>query len=88
MFCHFSPYVRRHRLIDVQQNFRPRIVAKFYIIYIQLNLYNLYSICKPAKLMYLPGGGALECNLTGRCPFCKNVHNPYGKKIAFQYPVS
>ena len=31
------------------------------------------------------GGGALECNLTLRCPFFKN---PLGKKFAFRYPVS
>ena len=35
-----------------------------------------------------PGGGALECNLTGRCSFFKDLHNPFGKKIAFWYPVS
>ena len=28
-----------------------------------------------------PGEGALEYNLTGRCPFT-------GKRIAFRYPVS
>ena len=27
--------------------------------------------------------GVLECNLTGRCPFLKSLHNPFGKKIAF-----
>ena len=32
--------------------------------------------------------GALECNLTGRCSFFKNLHNPLRKKFAFQYPVS
>ena len=32
--------------------------------------------------------GALECNLTGRCPFFKNLYNPFRKKIAFRYPVS
>ena len=40
---------------------------------------------------YSPGGG-LECNLTagltGRCPFFKNLDNPFGKKIAFRYSVS
>ena len=34
------------------------------------------------------GGGALECNLTGRCSFFKNPHNPFRKKFAFRYPVS
>ena len=34
------------------------------------------------------GGGALECDLTGRCPFFKNLHNMFRKKIAFRYPVS
>ena len=29
------------------------------------------------------GGGALECNLTGRCPFFKSLHNRLGKKFAF-----
>ena len=42
--------------------------------------------------LYLGGGGggskALECNLTGRCPLFKNLHNPFRKKFAFQYPVS
>ena len=38
---------------------------------------------------YFPGGGgALECNLTGSCPFFKNLHNPIGKKFAFRYPAS
>ena len=26
-------------------------------------------------------GGAPECNLTVRCPFLKNLHNPFRKKI-------
>ena len=30
-----------------------------------------------------PGGGTLECNLTGRCPFFKDLHNPFRKKFAF-----
>ena len=34
------------------------------------------------------GGGALECNLTGRCPFFKNLDNLFMKKFAFRYPVS
>ena len=33
-------------------------------------------------------GGALECSMTGRRPFCKNLDNLFGKKFAFQYPVS
>ena len=32
-------------------------------------------------------GGALECNLTGRCPFFKNLHNLFWEKIACRYPV-
>ena len=35
----------------------------------------------------LAGGGALECNLTGRCPFFKNLYNPLRKKLAFRHPV-
>ena len=31
-------------------------------------------------------GGALECNLTGRCPFFKNLHNPFRKKIEISIP--
>ena len=30
------------------------------------------------------GRGALECNLTGRCPFFKTLHNLF----AFRYPVA
>ena len=30
-----------------------------------------------------PGGGALECNLTGRCPFFKSLYNPFRKKLHF-----
>ena len=32
--------------------------------------------------------GALECNLIGRCPFFKNLYNPFKKRFAFGYPVS
>ena len=31
--------------------------------------------------------GALEYNMTGKCPYFNNLHNLFGKKIAFQYPV-
>ena len=41
-----------------------------------------------AAILVHGGGGALECNLTGRCPFFKNPHNPFWKKFAFRYPVS
>ena len=34
------------------------------------------------------GGGALECNMTGRCPFSKDLNNLFRKKIEFHYPVS
>ena len=34
------------------------------------------------------GGGGLECNMTGRYPFFMTRHNLFGKKVAFQYPVS
>ena len=33
-----------------------------------------------AAILVPVGGGALECNLTGRCPFFKNPHNPFRKK--------
>ena len=39
-------------------------------------------------VVYIPGEGALECNLTGKCPFFKNLHNTFMKKLAFRYPVS
>ena len=39
-------------------------------------------------LQLRPQGGTLERNLMGRCPFFKNLHNPFRKKIAFRYPVS
>ena len=32
--------------------------------------------------------GAFECNLTKSLPFLKNLHNPFGKKFSFRYPVS
>ena len=34
------------------------------------------------------GGGerALECNLMGKCPFFKNPHNPFRKKICIPIP--
>ena len=32
------------------------------------------------------GGGHLECNLTGRCPFFKRLHNPLRKKICILIP--
>ena len=38
-----------------------------------------YILCV-TKQPIPPGGGALECNLTGRCPFFKNFHNPFRKK--------
>ena len=39
--------------------------------------------------MVVPGGeGARECNMTGRCPFFKNLDNLFLKKFAFQYTVS
>ena len=37
------------------------------------------------------GGGeerGLECNLTERCPFFKNLHNPFRKKLHFDNLVS
>ena len=33
-----------------------------------------------------PGGGALECHLTGRCPFFKSLHNPFRKEISILIP--
>ena len=32
-------------------------------------------------------GRALECNLTGRVSFFKNLYNSFRKKIACRYPV-
>ena len=34
------------------------------------------------------GGGALECNITGMCPFFKNLCSLFRKKMTFQYSVS
>ena len=34
----------------------------------------------------LGGGGALECNLTGRCPFFKSLHHPFRKNIFILIP--
>ena len=34
------------------------------------------------------GPGALECNLTGRCPTFKNLHNPFRGKICISIPFS
>ena len=34
------------------------------------------------------GGGALECNLAGRCPFLRISTTCLGKAFAFRYPVS
>ena len=36
--------------------------------------------------LHEPPGGALECNLIGRCPFFKSLHNPLRKKIWFLIP--
>ena len=36
----------------------------------------IYSFVAPGRA---GGGGALECNLTGRCPFLKSLHNPFKK---------
>ena len=51
-----------------------------------------YVLCDTAlnENCHVPGGeeGALECNLTERCPFFKNLPNPFRKKIEFRYPVS
>ena len=33
-----------------------------------------------------PGEGILECNLTARCPFFRNLHNPFRKKICISIP--
>ena len=44
---------------------------------------NLKSRCSCAVS---PGGGALECNMTGRCPFFKNLHNPFRRKICISIP--
>ena len=43
---------------------------------------NLIAVSKLFKIHCIhrinPGGGGLECNLTGRC-----LHNPFRKKFAF-----
>ena len=41
-----------------------------------------------AAILVHGGGGALECNLMGRCPFFKNPTTRLREKIAFRYPVS
>ena len=45
----------------------------------------LPQFIKPIVLRLGPGG-ALECNLTGRCPFFKSLHNPFRKKICILIP--
>ena len=52
----------------------------------------VYS-CRPSQklfrkiwIMLLAPGGALECNLTGRCPFLKNLHNPFRKTNCISIP--
>ena len=47
----------------------------------------LWSLLDSENQVLSPGG-ALERNLTGRCPFFKNLHRPFRKKFAFWYPVS
>ena len=34
----------------------------------------------------LESGGALECNMTGRCPFLISFTTCLGEKFTFQYP--
>ena len=47
----------------------------------------------PQRLNFKPGvgGGALECYMTGRCLFLKNLHNLFTKNLhfitLFLYPV-
>ena len=41
---------------------------------------------KCARYYLAGGGGAFECNFTGRCPFFKNLHNPFRKKICSSIP--
>ena len=50
---------------------------------------HLAQMIKQAKLKQrsiVARGGALECNLTGRCPFFKSLHNPFRKKISILIP--
>ena len=54
-----------------------------YICFVADCFISIMSISIP-----FPGGGALECNLTVRCLFFENLHNLFGKNIAFRYPVS
>ena len=46
------------------------------------------SNCRKKARPRVSGGGALECNLARRCPFFKNLHNPFRKKFAFRHPAS
>ena len=48
---------------------------------------NPFRRTKKTKNFEAPGR-ALECNMTRSCPFFKNLHNPFGKKFVFRYPVS
>ena len=48
-----------------------------------------YSVkaCNHKRFTRRGGGGeALECNLTGKCPFFKNLHNLFRKKICISIP--
>ena len=49
---------------------------KMFIMYSKLWAYPTFSYSR----------GALECNLTGRCPFFKNLHNRFRKKICISIP--
>ena len=40
----------------------------------------------PLCVISYPGGEALKCNLTGRCPFFKSLHKPFRKKICILIP--
>ena len=57
-------------------------VFKFLKNYCQGSVLNI--ICKMLSLEFQVG--ALECNLTGRCPFFKDLHNPFRKKICILIP--
>ena len=72
-------------MFEVQASFIPSLPSSAYI-YIYIYLYfkaksdwEVWTFCSIFRLVS-GGGGALECNLTGRCPFFKNLHNPFWKK--------
>ena len=61
-------------------------VLTVYVMLCETTLGILSELEHTVSMACLPGGGALECNLTGRCPFFKSLPNPFRKKICILIP--